>query len=151
MLSSSASVATWSPLQGGAGHGIDADCSQTHESALKEAETDATKRALMTFGNAFGLALYDKQQRQVSDAKAVAAPQKQPPHQPLSPVVITALQERIKALKPTARASFSTAFRAAFQVPPEQPSLAALITTTRHQRWIEAFLAEAERPARMGA
>jgi hypothetical protein len=110
MLSSSASVATWSPLQGGAGHGIDADCSQTHESALKEAETDATKRALMTFGNAFGLALYDKQQRQVSDAKAVAATQKQPPHQPLSPVVITALQERIKALKPTARASFSTAF-----------------------------------------
>ena len=125
----------------GAGHGIDADCGQAHESALKEAETDATKRALMTFGNAFGLALYDKQQRQVSDAKAAAAPQKQPPHQPLTPAVITALQERIKALKPTARASFSTAFRAAFQVPPEQPSLARLITTTRHQRWIEAFLA----------
>jgi hypothetical protein len=58
--------------------------------------------------------------------------------------VITALQERIKALKPTARAiSFSTAFRAAFQVPPEQPSLAGLITTTRHRHWIEAFLAEA--------
>jgi DNA recombination protein Rad52 len=125
----------------GAGHGIDADCGQAHESALKEAETDATKRALMTFGNAFGLALYDKQQRQVSDAKTAAPQQKQPLAQPLPPAVITALQERIKALKPTARAGFSTAFRAAFQVPPEQPSLAGLITTTRHQRWIEAFLA----------
>lgn len=51
----------------GAGHGIDADLGQAHESALKEAETDAMKRALMTFGNPFGLALYDKQQRQVID------------------------------------------------------------------------------------
>ena len=31
-----------------------------HEMALKAAETDATKRALATFGNPFGLALYDK-------------------------------------------------------------------------------------------
>ena len=50
----------------GAGHGIDLDQGLAHESALKEAETDTTKRALMSFGNAFGLALYDKQQRQVS-------------------------------------------------------------------------------------
>jgi DNA repair and recombination protein RAD52 len=33
---------------------------EAHESAIKEAETDAMKRALMTFGNPFGLALYDK-------------------------------------------------------------------------------------------
>src|SRR3546814_4942354 len=33
---------------------------QAHESAIKESETDAMKRALMTFGNQFGLALYDK-------------------------------------------------------------------------------------------
>jgi DNA recombination protein Rad52 len=31
---------------------------QAHEFAAKAAETDATKRALMTFGNAFGLSLY---------------------------------------------------------------------------------------------
>lgn len=31
-----------------------------HESAYKEAETDALKRALRTFGNTFGLALYEK-------------------------------------------------------------------------------------------
>ena len=52
----------------GAGHGIDGDLGLAHESALKEAETDAMKRALMTFGNPFGLALYDKQQRQVTSS-----------------------------------------------------------------------------------
>lgn len=44
----------------GAGHGIGTDLGECHESAIKEAETDAMKRALMTFGNPFGLALYDK-------------------------------------------------------------------------------------------
>lgn len=52
----------------GAGHGIDADPGLAHESALKEAESDAMKRALMTFGNPFGLALYDKTQANVEDA-----------------------------------------------------------------------------------
>jgi DNA recombination protein Rad52 len=51
----------------GSGHGIDADLGLAHESAIKEAETDAMKRALMTFGNPFGLALYDKGQTHVSD------------------------------------------------------------------------------------
>jgi len=51
----------------GAGHGIDVDCGQAHESAIKEAETDAMKRALMTFGNPFGLALYDKEQANVAE------------------------------------------------------------------------------------
>ncbi len=37
-----------------------------HESAVKEAETDATKRALATFGWRFGLALYDKTRKHVS-------------------------------------------------------------------------------------
>jgi DNA recombination protein Rad52 len=49
----------------GFGSGIDRDLGRAHESALKEAETDAMKRALMTFGNQFGLALYDKEQRGV--------------------------------------------------------------------------------------
>lgn len=51
----------------GAGHGIDRDLGQAHESALKEMESDAAKRALMTFGNQFGLALYDKSQENVED------------------------------------------------------------------------------------
>tara|TARA_R100001086_G_scaffold180400_8_gene100215 strand:- start:396 stop:1031 length:636 start_codon:yes stop_codon:yes gene_type:complete len=36
-----------------------------HESAIKEAETDALKRALRSFGYTFGLALYDKAQTNV--------------------------------------------------------------------------------------
>jgi DNA recombination protein Rad52 len=50
----------------GTGHGIDKDPGLAVESAAKEAETDAMKRALMTFGNQFGLALYDKEQSNVS-------------------------------------------------------------------------------------
>jgi len=83
----------------GAGHGIDVDLGQAHESAIKEAETDAMKRALMTFGNPFGLALYDKQQRQVSTAggqgegpqrqavlrPAVSRPKSVPPTQSTAP------------------------------------------------------------------
>jgi DNA recombination protein Rad52 len=49
----------------GYGSGIGNDLNDAHESAAKEAETDAMKRALMTFGNPFGLALYDKQQANV--------------------------------------------------------------------------------------
>jgi len=68
-LGSQASGATSLVREGsGAGHGIDVDLGLAHESALKEAETDAMKRALMTFGNPFGLALYDKQQRQVTNS-----------------------------------------------------------------------------------
>ncbi len=51
----------------GSGHGIDVDLGLAHESAIKEAESDAMKRALMTFGNPFGLALYDKTQAMVTD------------------------------------------------------------------------------------
>jgi hypothetical protein len=58
----------------GAGHGIDTDLGLAHESAIKEAETDATKRALVTFGNPFGLALYDKSQAQVSGGQRGSAP-----------------------------------------------------------------------------
>ncbi|WP_411877220.1 RAD52 family DNA repair protein [Vulcanococcus limneticus] len=58
----------------GAGHGIDVDLGQAHESALKQAETDAMKRALMTFGNPFGLALYDKRQREVTSSAAPERP-----------------------------------------------------------------------------
>jgi DNA repair and recombination protein RAD52 len=57
----------------GFGQGIDKDVGQAHESALKEAETDAMKRALMTFGNPFGLALYDKTQANVADTPPVIA------------------------------------------------------------------------------
>ncbi|WP_155298990.1 Rad52/Rad22 family DNA repair protein [Deinococcus kurensis] len=43
------------------------DKGKCHEFATKEAESDAMKRALIAFGDQFGLALYDKQQRYVGD------------------------------------------------------------------------------------
>lgn len=50
----------------GSGHGYDLDCGLAHESAIKEAVTDALKRALRSFGNQFGLALYDKERANVT-------------------------------------------------------------------------------------
>src|SRR5262249_21642672 len=49
----------------GSGMGTGSSPGEAHETAVKEAETDATKRALVTFGNAFGLCLYDREQKQV--------------------------------------------------------------------------------------
>jgi len=49
----------------GTGHGRAFTAGEAHEFAMKSAETDAMKRALSTFGNPFGLALYDSEQRGV--------------------------------------------------------------------------------------
>ncbi len=73
----------------GFGSGIDRDVDQAHESALKEAESDAMKRALMTFGNPFGLALYDKTQANVAAGGANNNTQAQP-RQPAGLTVATA-------------------------------------------------------------
>jgi DNA recombination protein Rad52 len=60
----------------GAGYGTGAGTNpgEAHENALKEAETDAMKRALITFGNRFGLALYDREQRGVTRARTRQEP-----------------------------------------------------------------------------
>jgi len=71
--------------------------------------------------------------------KAVPA---EAPEAPLPPTAISQLHEQIKALAPARLEAFSKGFRVAFQVPEAQPSLAGLITTSRHQRWIEGFLAQ---------
>ena len=47
----------------GAGTSNQTNLSKNHENAIKEAETDARKRALMTFGSQFGLSLYDGKKR----------------------------------------------------------------------------------------
>ena len=63
----------------GAGHGQDnTSFGGAHESACKEAETDAMKRALMTFGYPFGLALYDKEQVHVADEAQIKRERLQP-------------------------------------------------------------------------
>ena len=57
----------------GTGEGKAPTPGQAHELALKGAETDATKRALATFGNPFGLALYDREQLGVRKARSEKA------------------------------------------------------------------------------
>lgn len=85
----------------GAGHGYDVDCGLAHESAIKEAVTDALKRSLRTFGNPFGLALYDKSRENVGvdlpDPSAVKA-------QLLACGTLEGLQAAWKALPPETRA-----------------------------------------------
>jgi hypothetical protein len=151
----------------GAGHGIDVDLGQAHESAIKEAETDAMKRALVTFGARFGLSLYDRNQRPMGGAAPQAArplgappqapangvvrrlppaeAQAQPaPDAPLDPPTIRSLHELIRGLLPPQLAAFSQAFRRAFQVPAEIPTIAELITQQRHQLWIQRYLNQAQ-------
>jgi DNA recombination protein Rad52 len=53
----------------GFGHATGGSLGESHERALKAAETDATKRALATFGNPFGLALYDEKKAGVTGKK----------------------------------------------------------------------------------
>jgi hypothetical protein len=55
----------------GSGHAKAFSPGEAHELALKAAETDATKRALATFGNPFGLALYDRELAGVTNRKAL--------------------------------------------------------------------------------
>ena len=57
----------------GCGSATASSSGEAHDLALKAAETDATKRALATFGNPFGLGLYDKEQNGVSARKPTAA------------------------------------------------------------------------------
>ena len=67
----------------GSGSGYGKTLGEAHEKALKEAETDAMKRALSTFGNSFGLALYDKEQKCVRQSRS------KPAGKPLSWVVLS--------------------------------------------------------------
>lgn len=57
----------------GTGEGKGQTPGEAHDTALKTAETDATKRALSTFGNPFGLALYDKEMKGVRNRGRISA------------------------------------------------------------------------------
>jgi DNA recombination protein Rad52 len=63
----------------GQGQAKPEDLGAALESAGKEAATDAMKRCLRTFGNPFGLALYDKTKANVGVDKPV-----EPPHDPVT-------------------------------------------------------------------
>lgn len=59
----------------GWGYGCDKAEMNAHEMAIKEAESDAFKRAARQFGMSLGLALYDKSQENVEDSPAKESPQ----------------------------------------------------------------------------
>ena len=141
----------------GAGHGIDMDLGQAHESAIKEAETDAMKRALMTFGNQFGLALYDKQQREVISSSALAPVHQvaqsklttaavEPPAEVglelIDPATIKQILSTVRGLPRPALEGFSKAFRKHFEVPADATSIADLICQRQHHDWIKMFMAQ---------
>lgn len=73
----------------GFGSGFAATIGDAIEGATKEAATDALKRALRTFGNPFGLALYDKKRENVGRDEPEFVP--------------TAARDRIKASLTNAR------------------------------------------------
>lgn len=58
----------------GTGYGSAKSKVEPHELALKEAESDAFKRAAMKFGMSLGLALYSKEQENVDDGQPETAP-----------------------------------------------------------------------------
>jgi DNA recombination protein Rad52 len=127
----------------GAGHGIDIDLGQAHESAIKEAETDAMKRALMTFGNPFGLALYDRLQRGVTSS-AGGEERGRPEQRDPAPVATRATRHGSQQPSPPQRGP-------AVQ-PPEaeqvDPALAPLDTATIHQ--LHSTIRSLPRPALEG-
>jgi DNA recombination protein Rad52 len=96
----------------GSGHGRNQRyVGDAHESAIKEATTDALKRASIHLGNQFGLALYDKTQANVDDgkvaangngAKAANSPHPQASQEPITDAKVSrlkAMSERITDLK----------------------------------------------------
>lgn len=61
----------------GYGFGSDKSSLNPHEMAIKEAESDAFKRAARQFGMSLGLALYSKDQENVEDTPTQVAPVKE--------------------------------------------------------------------------
>ena len=67
----------------GSGEGRGTSSGEVHDIALKAAETDATKRALATFGKPFGLALYRKEKKPTLQSPTAVQPASaSPPIQP---------------------------------------------------------------------
>ena len=103
----------------GSGEGKARTRGQAHDFALKGAETNATKRALSTFGNPFGLALYDPEQAGVRKSKKAEA------HEVATSWTLRATSGETKATfdKPS---EFAAALRKAMSAAPDIESLFVL-------------------------
>jgi DNA recombination protein Rad52 len=78
----------------GAGEASATSPGQAHELAMKAAETDATKRALMTFGNAFGLSLYGPAKEQVERSASVREQSKSEKPEPSTVAAVPKLEAK---------------------------------------------------------
>ena len=115
----------------GSGEALAATAGQAHERASKAAETDATKRALSTFGNSFGLSLYrDKTE----------APQ---PKKSRSSIAKTAAPTKVGDIEETELAGPGTE-----DAPVPPGSLAAAMVETTIPVWVPAPAA-AKSPAKV--
>ncbi len=85
----------------GFGSGFARNIGDAHESATKEACTDALKRALRSFGNQFGLALYDK-----TRANVEAPAKEKPPEKTPQQIKAKSLSDELKAI--TTEAGFKS-------------------------------------------
>jgi DNA recombination protein Rad52 len=99
----------------GAGESNATTPGQAHEFASKAAETDATKRALMTFGNAFGLSLYGgvAEPRSKSTSAGGSVPAKSPAEvdktgAPLGGADLLTDQSRTSSAEPYSRSQSGT-------------------------------------------
>src|SRR5262249_19684503 len=63
----------------GSGEGRGTSPGEVHDIAIKAAETDASKRALATFGKSFGLELHRKDKRSIFDPPPTLHPTAAPP------------------------------------------------------------------------
>ena len=144
----------------GAGHGRGerVPAGDKHESAVKEAESDARKRALMQFGDQFGLSLYDKDknwqkatppvnnsvsstnaptQKQEEQLKSVVMPKALTKQE--RELVITTLTQ-FKKDQPDKFKSFAFAFKANYHIPQNVENFSDYIQEPKHAEWIEMFL-----------
>ena len=144
----------------GAGHGRGerVPAGDKHESAVKEAESDARKRALMQFGDQFGLSLYDKEKNwqkttpPVNNDLILNTTPTKTKQQPLNSdeipealtklerdLVITTLKD-FKKDKPEKFKSFAFAFKANYHIPQKTENFADYIQEPKHGEWIRMFL-----------
>ncbi len=94
----------------GTGEGRGEFPGEVHDTALKAAETDATKRALITFGRPFGLELYrDSQSARQRQGAALPLHSAAPPTSPAAPKVAQAIGPAAKPVVASHRAQASTA------------------------------------------
>lgn len=91
----------------GFGTGIAKTLADAHENGAKEAVTDALKRCLKSFGNQYGLSLYDKSKQH----KTQEQPSPQIPNNQLAPS-----QPQIQQQSPQSQYEFSSLYNLGLQV-----------------------------------